>query len=136
MQHRKRCKRWDVPYGVHCLTFSTYQRRPFLNRDRCRQWVVEGIARARERLGFHLWAWVIMPEHVHLVVWVREGIGISDILKSIKSSVARRALYWAERHAPDSLRLFEYVNGNGQVEHRFWQAGGGYERLITEGMVY
>ncbi|MFW6133548.1 MAG: REP-associated tyrosine transposase [Planctomycetota bacterium] len=129
-RHRKRCKRWDVPYGAHYLTFSCYQQRPFLTRDRTRRWFLDALERARAKHGFHLWAGVIMPEHAHLVVWIPTEARISDILKSIKSSVSRRAMYRLRTNAPHQLAPFRHVLPDGRIEHRFWQAGGGYERLL------
>jgi len=44
-------------------------RQPFLTRDRSRSWLIEGIERALLRHPLDLWAFVIMPEHVHLLVY-------------------------------------------------------------------
>ena len=32
-------------------------------------WFVQALTDVRKVHGFHLWAWVIMPEHVHLLIW-------------------------------------------------------------------
>lgn len=53
----------------HWLTFSCYRRLPLLSKDQSRQWFVEAMKDARKSHGFHLWAWVIMPEHVHVAGW-------------------------------------------------------------------
>src|SRR5690606_19456972 len=51
----------------------------------------------REALLFHhgakyeLVAWVIMPNHVHLLLRPREGVHLPDILHSIKSYTAQKA---------------------------------------------
>ena len=82
--HRKRCKRYDIPGDVHCLTFSCFQRLPLLARDRSRKWMLEAIARGRVRVPFDLWAYVIMPEHVHLLLLPKEEATISAILTTIK----------------------------------------------------
>src|SRR5687767_2147446 len=78
--HRKRCKRFNDPGHAHYLTFSCFQRRPFLSRDRTRQWLVDAIALSREKHEFDLWAYVIMPEHAHAIILPRrEAYEISDI---------------------------------------------------------
>lgn len=71
-----------------------------------------------------------MPEHVHMIIWIPTEATISGILKSVNSSLSRRALYWVRKQTPRQLPLFRYVRPDGTVEHRFWQAGGGYERLL------
>jgi putative transposase len=133
MPHRKTCKRHNNPGDAHALTFSCFQRQPFLSKDRSRQWLIEAIDRARDKLHFHVWAYVIMPEHAHLLVWPTEAVyDISDVLNSIKQSVAKRALLFVQKHAPEFLPRMEDRQPNGDVHYRFWQRGGGYDRNICE----
>ncbi|MGW8256440.1 MAG: hypothetical protein ACWGMZ_03040, partial [Thermoguttaceae bacterium] len=66
--HRKRCKRYDVPGDAHYLTFSCFRRLPLLNNDRLRKWMIEAIGLGRVKSPFDLWAYVIMPEHVHVIL--------------------------------------------------------------------
>lgn len=102
--HRKRCRRYNTPGHAHYLTFSCFQRKPFLNSDRTRQWLVEAVDLARRNHAFDLWAYVIMPEHSHLLVFpTHEIYSISDILSTIKQSVAKRAISFVRSRAPDFL---------------------------------
>jgi REP element-mobilizing transposase RayT len=66
--YRKLSPRYNDAGHTHALMFSCFRRQPFLSKDRSRQWMVDAIQRARETHRFHLWAWVIMPEHVHLLI--------------------------------------------------------------------
>jgi putative transposase len=133
MQHRKTCKRFNDPGHAHALTFSCFQRQPFLNRDRSRQWFIDAIDRARSKHLFHVWAYVVMPEHAHLLIWPTESTyDVSEILNSIKQSVAKRALLYVRRVAPEFLRRMEDLQPNGTRHYRFWQRGGGYDRNIVE----
>ena len=128
--YRKRCKRWDVPGEAHYLTFSCFERRAFLSKDRSRQWFLSALACARSRNPFDLWAYVIMPEHVHLLILPHDAITISSILTSIKQPVTRRALAWMRENQPSFLRVMADAQPNGKVSHRFWQRGGGYDRNL------
>ena len=115
------------------LTFSCYRRLPLLSRDRTRGWFVEAIEEARSLACFDLWAYVIMPEHAHLLVWPRDSKhGISEILWRIKRPVGRRAIAFLEREAPEWLSRLTVPHGDGTFERRFWQAGGGYDRNVVE----
>jgi len=71
-----------------------------------------------------------MPEHVHIVIWVPNAVKLMEILKSLKGSVSRRALYWVRRNAPESLGTFRHVTDGGVVQYRFWLPGGGFERFL------
>jgi REP element-mobilizing transposase RayT len=89
MFHRKRCRRINDPGHAHSLTFSCFRRQAFLSKDGSRRWLIEAIDRARSKHEFHVWAYVIMPEHAHLLIWPNDvNYDISDILSSIKQSVA------------------------------------------------
>lgn len=131
--HRKTCRRINEPGHAHALTFSCFQRRPFLSKDRSRTWFVEAVERARSLRRFDLWAWVIMPEHVHLLICpTGPTYSISDVLSSIKQSVAKRAVIHVRQQAPGFLAQMEDRQPNGTVAYRFWQRGGGYDRNLVE----
>jgi putative transposase len=74
-----------------------------------------------------------MPEHAHLLVWPTElKYDISEILSSLKQSVAKRALIFVRREAPDFLPRMEDRQPGGKTHYRFWQRGGGYDRNVVE----
>ena len=128
--HRKTCKRYDVPGDVHELTFSCFKRRQFLIYGRTRQYFGEAVIKAREKHRFDLWAYVVMPEHVHLLIWPREdNYSISKILNTIKQSVSRRVLIYVRKHKLPTLKLM--ATGQKDRPYRFWLDGGGYDRNIT-----
>ena len=127
--HLKTCRRLNVAWDAHELTFSCYQRRAFLSKDRTRAYLADAVNRARAKLGFSVWAYVIMPEHAHLLVWpAKEVYSISHILKAVKQSVARRAVAWLKATAPAGLRWL--ATGRPEKPYQFWQDGGGYDRNI------
>jgi putative transposase len=129
--HRKACKRFNTPGHSHYLTFSCFQRKPFLNRDRTRQWLVDAINLARQNHQFDLWAYVFMPEHSHLLIFPTQDIySISDILSTIKQSVGKRAISFVRDQAPDFLEQMTDRQPNGTSAIRFWQRGGGYDRNL------
>jgi putative transposase len=128
---RKRCRRYNEPGHAHELTFSCYHQLPLLSKDRTREWFIAALDRARDLHAFDLWAYVIMPEHAHILLLPRSDVyDISAILKSIKQPVARRATDFLAATAPDFLEKLRVERSDGSVEHRFWQAGGGYDRNI------
>ena len=128
---RKTCKRYNVVGHAHYLTFSCFKRRAFLNRDRTREWMIDAIALARERHLLDLWAWVIMPEHVHLLIHPRDAdYDISAILSTLKQPVSKRALLFVQREAPQFARWMLDRQPNGREAKRFWQRGGGYDHNL------
>jgi putative transposase len=49
------------------------------------------LAAARKEYSFHLWAYVIMPNHVHLLIWPLEHDYRIDVInKAIKGRMAKK----------------------------------------------
>lgn len=131
--YRKRCRSYNIPGHAHELTFSCFQRLPLLSRDRTRIWFLEALDDARRRRNFFVWAYVIMPEHVHVIVWPKEPVyEVRLIRTALKVPVQRKALAFLRRQAPHFLKELRDQQPSGKVHYRFWQRGGGYDRNITD----
>ena len=129
---RHRRKSMDLPGHAHELTFSCYRGYKLLSKDRSRKWLVKAMSRARRIHDFHLWSYVIMPEHVHLILLPqKDKYRIDEILHSIKESVGRRAINFLKRTNPTWLERLTVRRPNGDVHRHFWQPGGGYDRNIV-----
>ncbi len=130
MHKYKKCKRYDIPGHAHELTFSCYRGLPLLKSTVFRHFVYEAIRKAMEKHYFDLWAYVLMPNHVHLLIYPSVNpYSISAILKSIKQSSGRKAVNWFRTNRPDYLRNLS--TGQKHDHFRFWQDGGGYDRNVT-----
>ncbi len=129
---RRHRTNFNVPGQAHELTFSCYRRYPFLARERVCRWLVNAIEAARKSLEFDLWAWVFMPDHVHLIIRPNcQTYDIAHIRRQIKEPVARHAISWLREHSPDWMAKLTRQRGD-RTETLFWQSGGGYDRNITE----
>jgi putative transposase len=128
---RKR-KVYNEPGHAHELTFSCYRKFPFLKAERTCLWLAAALQEAQAERDFALWAYVFMPDHVHLIVCPRPPVyDISVILQAIKEPVGRRATSYVARHAPEWLPRITQRRGR-RVERHFWQPGGGCDRNIIE----
>jgi putative transposase len=130
-QHRRR--EINEVGHAHELTFTCYQGYQFLKAEQTCQWLADAINASRAKLRYDLWAFVIMPEHVHLIVHPRERLyAMRKILAGIKLPIARRAIqFLIEQHSP-WLEKVTRSRGN-RTERLFWQSGGGFDRNITRG---
>jgi putative transposase len=125
---RKRMRRREVPNGVRFVTFSCYRRMALLGTGRLRDAFVGALAGAHAAGSFDLYAWVVMPEHVHLMVRPRVGGAWAPVAAGLKTSFARLAIgRWRELGAPVLARLRQ-PDGS----HRFWQRGGGFDRNVRD----
>ena len=128
---RKLKKTYNLPGHAHYLTFSCHKQLPLLNRDRTRQWVVDALDAARRKHEMSLWAYVIMPEHVHLLVHPRREVySMQKFLFSCKRPVSWRAKQWLKEHHETEWLERLIVSRGGKPTFRFWLPGGGYDRNI------
>ena len=118
-------KFWDNPGDAHELTFTCYQRRPLFEDSSVRDQFVGHLATVKAQLELSLLAYVVMPEHVHLLVWSKR-VDVPKTLSQVKSSFAFYLLKEWKDNADPRIELCVTPQG----DHRFWQAGGGYDRNI------
>jgi len=76
--------RQDLRWTVFHIRANTIDQQPWLAREDCAAIFVEELFRLRKKYAFGLFAFVIMPEHVHLVLMPTEVAGISKIMMSLK----------------------------------------------------
>ena len=128
--YRKKRHRFDNRTDAREFTFCCYKWIPFLCKDRTRTWLLEEIDLARGKYGFHIWAYVIMPEHVHLLL-ASNGtqLEFGKVIGEVKENVARQAIAYMEQHSPQWLPRITVREGS-KVRRRFWQPGGGYDRNV------
>lgn len=75
---------------LHFLTFSCYQRRPLLDTERHRDLFLEALEAIRRRYRFVVLGYVVMPEHVHLLVSEPQRETLSTVVQALKLGFSRR----------------------------------------------
>jgi putative transposase len=91
--------------------------------------LAEAIENSSKKYNFELWAYVFMPEHVHLLIFPTEdNYSISKILQSVKLSVSRKMINYLRKNQPQSLSFL--ATDRKDKQYMFWQDGGGYDRNI------
>jgi len=115
----KGLKRYYGRGDLHFLTFSCYRRRQLLGTTRARNVFVKALGAIRERYGFLLVGYVVMPEHVHLLIREASKGTPSLILKVLKQRVSRDLRKRTRRGGAEQLRLSFMKDGEGLP--RFWQ---------------
>jgi putative transposase len=82
-------KRFYGRRDLHFITFSCYLRRPYLETVYARNRFVRILDAVRSRHGFALLGYVVMPEHVHLLISEPRTGTPSKVLQVLKQSVSR-----------------------------------------------
>ena len=127
-KYRRTRKRFEIAQQTRFLTFSCYHRLELFGNDTLRNAFVDALAASRDRTKYKLNGWVIMPEHVHLLIVPNlPKCSVSTVLRDLKGLFANTVLQrWREINAPILSRI---TDPQGKVH--FWQKGGGYDRNIV-----
>jgi putative transposase len=115
----KNLKRYYGKGHLHFLTFSCYRRLPLLGTARARTLFVRALGKIRERCEFLLVGYVVMPNHVHLLISEPEKGTPSTMLKVLKQRVSRD-LRSRRRRAPAGQLSLPFAWGDKELLH-FWQ---------------
>jgi putative transposase len=116
---RNPLKRYYGRGDLHFVTFSCYRRRPFLGTRRARDRFVKILDQVRARHGFRLIGYVVMPEHVHLLLSEPPKGSPSKVLQVLKQKVSAALRKKRRPSSPGQLALrFPETQRDG---NHFWQ---------------
>ena len=86
-------KRYYGRNHLHFITTSCYHRLPNLDTAARRNLFLEILEEARQRFQFVVVGYVVMPEHVHLLMSETGLVNPSVVMKWVKFRLARRVLF-------------------------------------------
>ena len=104
----------------HFITFSCYHRLPFLKSVHARNVFVRELAKVRDEFHFALLGYVVMPEHVHLLIGEPPSGTPSIVLRRLKLRAARRLRKRQKRSRAAQMEL--PFGGDKGAPRSFWQA--------------
>jgi putative transposase len=81
--HRKP-KRFYGTGHLHFITCSCYQHRPLLGTQKHRDLFLTALERVRKRYQFVVVGYVVMPEHIHLLISEPERKPRSTVMQALK----------------------------------------------------
>ena len=96
-------ERWHGGHDLHFITFRCYRRQPLLATAQRRDLFLEVLERVRRRYSWVVLAYVVMPEHVHLLVSEPAERPLSTAMQALKLGFARRVIGERRRQHPSEL---------------------------------
>ena len=93
--------RYQQSGAFHFITFSCFQRLSYLGTVAARKLFERSLETMRLRYGFVVCGYVVMPEHVHLLVSEPREVLLSKALQALKLSVSvqsRERPFWLARY--------------------------------------
>lgn len=111
-------KRYHQSRQTHFITFSCYHRQPRLRVPARCDLFLEKLEQTRRRFLLRVYGYVVMPEHVHLLVSEPDHEGLADAMHSLKLAVSKSlpglglereepAQFWQKRYYDRNVRDHE-----------------------------
>lgn len=102
-------KRFQKAESLHFITFSCFRRLPLLDAAGARETVEAVLEQTRARHHARVYAYVLMPEHLHLLVNEPPRILLAQFLKALKQIASRklrgaREKFWQDRYHDSNIR--------------------------------
>jgi putative transposase len=108
-------KRFHHSGQSHFITFTCYHRLPYLAGEKACKTFVAALERARLRYTFRVYGFVVMPEHIHLLISEPERGAVANAIQSLKLSssmrtaaererVGQRSPLWQKRYYDRNIR--------------------------------
>ncbi|HKM47308.1 MAG TPA: transposase [Terriglobales bacterium] len=126
---RGKLKRYYGAGHLHFITCSCYRRQPLLGTARRRDLFLAVLEQMRRRYSFVVVGYVVMPEHIHLLISEPQDKNPSTVMQALKLGFARRVLASSKRrrnlaqvnlfdHAPQHIWQKRFYDFNVWTEHK------------------
>jgi REP element-mobilizing transposase RayT len=113
------------PAHLYFLTTSTAERRRLFERDAMRRLVVDALDCMRLRGRFKLYAFIVMPNHLHGILQCSAEDPLADVVRDLKKHIADRIVRHYE--AEDDQRvlglLASLADRSSRVRYKVWEDG-------------
>lgn len=129
-QKRKKLHHYNSPGHAHELTFSCYRGSDYFNHTVACELFISILNESRKLYNYCLWAYVLMPNHIHLLIWPKDTkYDIARIDSGIKGVFSKRYRKYLLENNQKKHDQFLVIS-RGIETFRFWQAGGGFDRNL------
>jgi putative transposase len=104
---------------LHFITCSCYRRLPLFASARAKNLFVKILGEVRDRYGFSLAGYVVMPNHIHLLISEPAQGTPSTVMQVLKQRVSRRIRRTPRKTIPSPQLRLPFRNAH--VLPQFWQ---------------
>ncbi len=113
------------PTHLYFITTSAVRRSHLFRRDVIKRILVESLHYMRVQRWLYPYVFVIMPNHIHIIVQFREGHTLSDVMREFKKHTSRQIIrqYQAEGNQRVLSWLERMATGIPNQQYKVWEDG-------------
>jgi REP element-mobilizing transposase RayT len=90
--------------AIHFVTFTVINWLDVFIRDEYRQIIIDSLIYCSQHKGLNVHAYCIMTSHIHLILSVRDGHNLSDVIRDMKTHTAVQLRKAIREHPGESRR--------------------------------
>jgi REP element-mobilizing transposase RayT len=120
--------KFSNPEGIYFVSFATIGWIDVFTRQVYRDIFLESLVYCRQEKGMNIHAWVVMSNHVHLIISGREGAVLSDAMRDLKKFTSVKILKEIKENQTESrkdwlLYLFAKAGkaNSNNTNFQFWR---------------
>lgn len=114
---------------AHFVTMTVVDWIDVFTRKNHKMAIVESLKYCQENKGLEIFAWCLMPSHLHLIIRADTDVKLSDTIRDFKKFTSKKIIRLIQEE-PESRRewmldRFEFTGRyNPKIKHfKFWQDG-------------
>ena len=112
------------PENLYFVTTTAVKHRHLFKRDVMKRLIVDSLDWMRLGERLKLYAFVIMPNHVHLIIQCRAEDPLSDVLRDLKRHVADRVIrHYKVEGNQAALDFLAAVAKRAKQHYKVWEDG-------------
>jgi putative transposase len=114
-------KRYQTSGHDHAINFSCYHHFPYLQLPTSRDLFEHSLEKTRIKYQFEIYAYVVMPDHVHLLVSEPPTEPLSKAIQALKLSVSKQSPqrpFWQDRYYDFNVITWRAFNDKRKYIHR------------------
>ena len=115
-------KRYQGAGDDHFIAFSCQDRKPYLTTEAACKLFVKTLESTRAGYGFNVFGYVVMPEHVHILMSEPVGKPLASAIQALKLSVSKQSTqrpFWLPRYydtnvtyRDERIDILRYIHRN------------------------
>lgn len=108
---------------IYYITTVVYARLPIFKRPSFIIPLYDSLNYYRYKQDFRLIGYVIMPDHLHLLIWSQDKATVANVMRDFKTFTAKRIIRQAEVEGNQNwLEQFSRAGqATGRSDHKVWQ---------------
>ena len=116
-------KRIQLQESIYYITSVIYNRLPIFTTASYVIPIIDSLNFYRYKQNYKILGYVVMPDHVHLLIWIQGQSTISQIMRDLKKYTAVRIIHQAEAEKrKEWLTAFKRAGtATGRSKNKVWQ---------------